>query len=173
MTSRAPLNFRAVPMDRAPALPLVEAMRTEMAFLYNGLVIDAPGMPSAGPDELGPPRGVFLVGFDEGDRPICCGGVKGLENRACEIKRMYVVPNARGMGRARELLLALEDAARDLGYETARLDTGARQPHAERLYRGAGYAPIGNFNRNPVATFFGEKTLLESRGTTSSPAMDE
>ena len=53
----------------------------------------------------------------------------------------------------------VEDAARGLGYSVARLDTGPRQPGAERMYRNAGYHPIGNFNDNPVATFFGEKQL--------------
>jgi hypothetical protein len=60
---------------------------------------------------------------------------------------------------ARALLAALEDAARGLGYEVARLDTGPLQPHAEALYRSAGYAEIANFNANPVASFFGEKRL--------------
>jgi GNAT superfamily N-acetyltransferase len=70
-----------------------------------------------------------------------------------------VVPQARGRGLARELLAALEDEARSLGYELARLDTGPRQPHAERMYRAAGYAEIGNFNANPFASFWGEKRL--------------
>ena len=72
---------------------------------------------------------------------------------------MYVLPEDRGRGVARELLAALEDAARGLGYAIARLDTGPRQAHAERIYRAAGYRPIGNFNLNPVASFFGEKPL--------------
>jgi hypothetical protein len=46
-----------------------------------------------------------------------------------------------------------------MGYSVARLDTGPRQPRAQRLYERAGYAAIGNFNANPVATFFGEKQL--------------
>jgi len=72
---------------------------------------------------------------------------------------MYVVPAARGHGVARALLRALEDAARGLGYGVARLDTGPRQPHARGLYESEGYVAIGNFNSNPVATFFGEKRL--------------
>jgi GNAT superfamily N-acetyltransferase len=72
---------------------------------------------------------------------------------------MYVVPAARGRGLARALLRALEDAARALGYETVRLDTGPRQPHVQGLYLSEGYVPIPNFNGNPVATFFGEKRL--------------
>lgn len=153
------LSFQAVPMEQEPAWSLAQAMRDEMADLYDGLVMDAPDMPKAGPEELGPPAGVFLVGFDEEGAPLCCGGVKDLGDGACEIKRMYVVPEGRRSGRAGELLLALEEAARGLGYSVARLDTGPRQPHAERFYRVAGYAPIADFNRNPVATFFGEKAL--------------
>ena len=56
------------------------------------------------------------------------------------------------------LLVALEDAARSLGTRV-RLDTGPKQPHAERMYRRAGYAEIANFNDNPFASFFGEKAL--------------
>ncbi len=73
---------------------------------------------------------------------------------------MYVVPEARGdRGVARELLHALEDAARAIGYTIARLDTGPRQTHAQRLYEREGYRAIANFNDNPVATYFGEKRL--------------
>lgn len=146
-------------MDHEPAAGLVAAMRAELAGVYDDLDLDAADMPKAGPAELGPPGGTFLVGFDDAGRAVCCGGVKRLEDGTCEIKRMYVVPQARGRGVARELLRRLEDAARRLGYDVVRLDTGPRQPSAERMYREAGYRPIGNFNGNPVASFFGEKRL--------------
>jgi GNAT superfamily N-acetyltransferase len=155
-----PLAFRAVPLDQEPAASLVEAMRAEMAVVYDGLNLDDSQMPKAGPAELGPPGGTFLVGFDAEERAVCCGGVKRLEDGACEIKRMYVIPEARGKGIGRELLSALEEAARARGFTVARLDTGPRQPSAERMYREAGYRPIGNFNANPVASFFGEKALV-------------
>jgi GNAT superfamily N-acetyltransferase len=153
------LSFQPVSLEQEPAASLVAAMRAEIADLYEGLDLAAKHMPKAGPAELGPPGGVFLVGFDQGGRPICAGGVKRLSGQACEIKRMYVVPEGRGRGLGRALLEALENAARELGYSVARLDTGPRQPHAERMYRQAGYRPIGNFNDNPVASFFGEKPL--------------
>jgi GNAT superfamily N-acetyltransferase len=154
-----PLSFRAVALDQEPAASLVGAMREEMMELYEGLDLDEPRMPRAGPVELGPPDGIFLVGFDSTERPVCGGGIKRLSDEACEIKRMYVVPEARGRGVGRELLAGLEEAARELGYRVARLDTGPRQPKAERMYRLAGYRPIDNFNANPVASYFGEKHL--------------
>jgi GNAT superfamily N-acetyltransferase len=152
------LDFRLCPADEEPAATLVEGMRDEIAAIYGGLDLDGPQMPKAGPDELGPPGGTFVVGFD-GDRAVCCGGLKRLPDGACEIKRMFVVADARGRGVARALLGELERRARELGYTVARLDTGPRQAHAQRMYERAGYVPIANFNANPVATFFGEKRL--------------
>lgn len=152
------LEFRAARMDDGPGGRLAQAMRDEIAELYDGLELDGADMPKAGPAELGPPSGAFIVGFADGTA-VCCGGVKRLDDRVCEIKKMYVVPEARGRGVARALLDALEDEARRLRYEIARLDTGPRQARAQRMYERAGYAAIANFNGNPVATFFGEKPL--------------
>ena len=151
------MRFEPVPADTPPASDLVAAMVAEMALVYGP--IDVPGMPSATPADFAPPHGTFLVGFDDDGAPVCGGGIKRLDDEAAEIKRMYVVPSARGRGLARVLLAALEDAARDLGYTVVRLDTGPRQPHAPRLYEATGYRPIGNFNANPVASFWGEKRL--------------
>jgi GNAT superfamily N-acetyltransferase len=152
------MEFRHARIDAGDGAVLIAAMVVEMRALYEGLELDGAEMPKAGPAELGPPGGGFLVGYEDGTA-ICCGGVKRLDAEACEIKRMYVVPAARGRGVARSLLYALEDLSRELGYAIARLDTGPRQPGAQHLYESAGYEPIGNFNANPVASFFGSKRL--------------
>jgi GNAT superfamily N-acetyltransferase len=151
------IEFRAAPAGEEPGASLIRAMAEEIGALYP-IGLEAPGMPSATPSDLGPPGGTFLVGWRDGTA-VCCGGVKRLPDGACEIKRMYVVPAQRQQGIARALLAALEDAARALGYSIARLDTGPKQPHAQAMYESAGYAPIGNFNSNPVASFWGEKAL--------------
>jgi GNAT superfamily N-acetyltransferase len=72
---------------------------------------------------------------------------------------MFVIPSRRGQGIARRLLHELEDRARGLGYELARLDTGPRQRGAQHMYESEGYRSIANFNANPVASFWGEKPL--------------
>lgn len=154
----AELEFRAVPAGVGDAAAMVDAMVAEMAVLYDGLDLNAPGMPKAGPAELGPPGGVYLVGYRDGN-PVCGGGLKRLPDGTCEIKRMYVVPQARRSGVARALLAALEGAARELGYVIARLDTGSRQPHAQAFYEASGYQRVENFNDNPAAAFHGEKRL--------------
>ncbi|MEY2443403.1 MAG: hypothetical protein QOJ46_2829 [bacterium] len=152
------IEFRPCPLDEEPAATLAQGMRDEIAALYDGLALDGPDMPKAGPGELAPPGGTFVVGYEDGVA-VCCGGLKRLPDGACEIKKMFVAAEARGRGVARALLIELERLARELGYEIARLDTGCMQPRAQRMYERAGYAPIENFNANPVATFFGEKAL--------------
>jgi GNAT superfamily N-acetyltransferase len=85
--------------------------------------------------------------------------VRRFQGAVAEIKRMYVRPPARSQGVAAELLAALEATARDLGYEAVRLDTGPKQVHALRLYRGAGYREVEPYNDTPFACFWGEKAL--------------
>ena len=152
------IEFRDGHVDAGPGGELAQAMRDEIAVMYDGLELDGDTMPRAGPRELSPPGGAFIVGFSAHE-PICCGGVKRLDERTCEIKKMYVVPNRRGQGVARALLFALEEKARELGYTIARLDTGPRQTNAQGLYESEGYVAIEDFNGNPVASFWGEKPL--------------
>ena len=149
---------RRVPGSDPVAIELVDAMVAEIGELYE------PGLPagsSAEPAELSPPHGGFVVLWEQ-QRAVAGGGVKRLDGRTCEIKRMYVVPDARGRGTGRTLLAALEALARDLGYRVARLDTGARQPGAQRMYERAGYVSIPDYNDNPYAAFWGEKALAQT-----------
>jgi GNAT superfamily N-acetyltransferase len=147
------IDFHAMNPAEPPAGDLLAAMVAEMVELYDGM-----GPPPATTADLTPPRGIFLVGF-EGDEPVCSGALTLLGDRAAEIKRMYVVPAARRRGIARRLLAALEDAARDMGCDVVRLDTGARQPHAQALYEASGYVAVPDYNANPKAAFWGEKRL--------------
>jgi GNAT superfamily N-acetyltransferase len=152
------IEFRPGRVDEGDGRALLADFAAEIDAMYGGLDISAPGMPTAGPADLGPPGGAFLVGYADG-RPVCCGGVKRLAEDACEIKRMYVVPTARRQGVARMLLHELERIGRELGYTTARMDTGPKQAHAQAFYEAEGYRPIGNFNANPAASWWGEKPL--------------
>lgn len=152
------IEFRDASVDGGAGGDLAQAMRDEIAGLYDGLDLDGDTMPKAGRAELSPPYGAFLVGW-LGERPVCCGGVKRLDARICEIKKMYLVPDLRGQGVARLLLRTLEDKARALGYEIARLDTGPKQVRAQGLYESEGYLEVADFNGNPVAAFWGEKPL--------------
>jgi GNAT superfamily N-acetyltransferase len=150
------MRFEHAPAGEPPASDLIAAMIAEMDALYDGGI--DPAVFATAPADIGPPAGACLVGY-EGDRAVCVGGVKRLDARCAEIKRMYVVPDARGRGIATLLLTALESAACGLGYRRVRLDTGARQPHAQRVYESAGYVAIDDYNGNPYAAWWGERAL--------------
>jgi GNAT superfamily N-acetyltransferase len=149
------LEIRREPAGSPDARRLLAAMEREMLDLYAVEEMPTP----ASFDDLEPPSGgAFLVGREDG-RPVAGGGLKRLGRGVAEIKRMYVMPDARGRGHARRLLAAIEDAARELGYVRVRLDTGASQPHARALYESAGFREIPDYNDNPVAAYWGEKVL--------------
>jgi GNAT superfamily N-acetyltransferase len=151
------ITVRAEAADSLIAARLVDAMVTEMDQLYE----QPPGRgvgSSASPLDFSPPTGAFLVIY-AGGKPVAGGGLKRDDDGVAEIKRMYVAPAARRQGLGRRLLEELEAKARELGYARIRLDTGARQPHAQAMYERAGYHPIDNYNGNSMASFWGEKIL--------------
>jgi putative acetyltransferase len=74
-----------------------------------------------------------------------------------ELKRMFVVPGARGLKIGSRLLQALEAAGKAEEVRVIRLETGVRQPESLALYRRHGYTergPFGGYRRDPLSTFF-------------------
>jgi GNAT superfamily N-acetyltransferase len=130
--------IEAASFDTPEVTVLVDAQQAEMRGRYEGEADIGPTREAA---MFLPPDGVFLVVRDEG-RAIGCGGVCRYDETRAELKRMYVVPEARGRGLGRELLVALEAEARRLGYAGIVLETGDRQPEALGLYESAGYERI-------------------------------
>jgi len=130
---------------------LIGAMVAEVEAMYGSAV-------AARPEDLSPPAGAYVTLWED-RRAVAGGGLLRLDDDTCEIKRMYVVPEARGGGAGRELLAALEALGRERGYTRVRLDTGAKQPRARRIYERAGYRPIPDYNDNPLAAYWGEKAL--------------
>ncbi|MCB8837523.1 helix-turn-helix domain-containing GNAT family N-acetyltransferase [Aurantimonas sp. VKM B-3413] len=104
------------------------------------------------------PRGVFLLAISDG-LPIGCVGLKGSGGETAEIKRLWVAPSARGLGLARRLMEASEDAARGLGIRILRLDTNSALPEALQLYQKTGWTEIDRFNDDPYPDVFFEKQL--------------
>jgi putative acetyltransferase len=96
------------------------------------------------PQDVADPNLTFLVASVD-SQAVGCGALRSLEPGVGEVKRMFVLPEFRGRGIARQILMALESAAREHGYSTLRLETGTRQPEAIGLYRSAGYGEIPCF----------------------------
>jgi pimeloyl-ACP methyl ester carboxylesterase/GNAT superfamily N-acetyltransferase len=144
--------------DSPASQALVSDYVAEIKAMYPDWTPDVPPRMSA--RDVEPPDGRWLVAYVDG-RPVGCAGLKRIDDRAAEIKRIYVVPEARGAGVARALLGRLEAAARTTGYGLVRLDTGARQQASVALFSSSGYEPIGDYNGNPVAAYWFEKRLFQ------------
>jgi GNAT superfamily N-acetyltransferase len=117
---------------------LAAAQQAELRARYDGG--QEPGTPPSAADVA-----VVLLARDASGQAVACGALRPLGDGAAEVKRMYVVPGARGRGLSKVVLAGLEAAARDRGWTTLRLETGPRQPEAIALYEGAGYRPIPAF----------------------------
>jgi len=108
--------------------------------------------------ELVPPRGALLIARLRG-RPIGCGALKFHPGAPAELKRMWVAPEARGLGLGRRLLLELERRAKEAGTRVVRLETNRTLKEAIQLYRSSGYREVAAFNHEPYAHHWFEKTL--------------
>jgi putative acetyltransferase len=118
---------------------LIQRLDEDLRQRYHAIVIH--GLP---PQDIADPNLTFLVASIDG-QGVGCGALRPLEPGVGEVKRMFVLPEFRGRGIARQMLLAIESSARERGYSTLRLETGTRQPKAIRLYRSGGYAEISCF----------------------------
>ena len=91
--------------------------------------------------------------------PSGCAGLRLIGPGIAELTRMFVHPRARRTGGGHALLAAAEDAARDLGSHTMRLDTRADLIEARALYTAHGYAEIPAYSHGPYADHWYEKHL--------------
>jgi len=113
---------------------------------------------SADAQELTQPAGILLIAR-LGDRPVGCGALKLHPNAPAELKRMWIAPDARGIGLGRRLLEELERFAREAGADVIRLETNKALSEAILLYRRFGYVEVDAFNDEPYAHHWFEKRL--------------
>ena len=143
-------------IDVEPGRTLVAALLDELRAIYGEEDEDAPS-----PDDLAPPKGVFLVASRDGE-VVGCGGIKQFADGIGEVKRMYVVPAARRTGVARAVLAEVEAEARRRGFREIRLETGVKQPEAIALYRSAGFELIpcwGMYADAPLSRCFAKRLV--------------
>lgn len=104
-----------------------------------------------------------VLAYDH-DKPLGCGAMKAYEPGTMEIKRMYMLPEARGKGIAAEILTALEVWAKELAITRCILETGHKQPEAIALYKKCGYQLIPNYGQYVAvenSVCFGKRFELE------------
>lgn len=121
------------------------------------------------PGDYAPPRGMLLIGEQAGEA-IGCVGLRPLHDpgqppRVGEVKRLYVVPRARGGRLGRALMHALLERAPSLGYGELKLDTLASMTNARALYASLGFRECAPYYHNPLPG-----TLYMARALPRTPA---
>lgn len=136
------------PFDHPDAVKLNDQVQLEYDERYG----DGGDLTPLDPSMFLPPRGLYLLAYDEQDRPVATGGWRTQDRNAegywdgdAEIKRMFVIPEGRGRGLARRMLAALEEDARNAGRVRMVLETGDQQPEAIALYASSGYTVCEKF----------------------------
>jgi len=101
-----------------------------------------------------------------GGMALGCGALRVLDARSGELKRMYVAPEARGLGMGRAILEVIEWRARALGLVELKLETGPAQPEALGLYRAAGFLPctaFADYRPDPLNLFMAKPLATGTR----------
>lgn len=99
------------------------------------------------------------------NKPVGCGAFKEYNSNSVEIKRMFTLPETREQGVASKVLLALEDWAKELNYQSSVLETGIRQIEAVQFYKKKGYKIIPNYGqyKNVENSVCFEKELIHEK----------
>lgn len=100
------------------------------------------------PGKYAAPTGALTLADMDG-KVAACGAVRDLGGGVCELKRIYVRPEFRGLGIGLEMSEWLIDYAASAGYEICRLDTLRRLEKAVRMYEKLGFKEIPPYNFNP------------------------
>lgn len=149
-------EFEAIALDD-PAVPGLYADFIRETDAPLGIDLEAE-IAAGPPRALALPTGVLLLTRVDG-APVGMGGIRHLDTEVAEVKTMYVTPAQRGRGIARELLAELETIARRHGCRAVHLDTSDYLTDAIGLYRTAGYREAPDYNGNPKANLWFERSL--------------
>jgi GNAT superfamily N-acetyltransferase len=147
-------GFQIVPVrtpdDLKATMGLFDAYAVSLGvdLSYQNFVAEMAAMPG----KYAPPKGELLLARDRHGAAIGCVGLRPLaEDACCEMKRLYVAPEGRGLGLGRALAEEIVKTARRIGYRQMRLDTLPSLATAIALYRKMGFVPILPYYDTPIA----------------------
>ena len=102
-------------------------------------------------DKYGLPGGRLYLAWQDGELAGCVG-MKRLDERTGELKRLYVRPNFRGQHLGRKLVERIIRDARSLGYSRLMLDTMPELVSARHMYENMGFQVTERYNNSPLDT---------------------
>lgn len=158
--------FRIIPAETPAHIAATKALFTAYAewlnldLTFQGFTEELQSLPG----KYSAPEGEILLAYSttKPDQPLGCVAVRPLPTKpgvdvdanatatCCEMKRLFVSPEARGMGLGKALVDAIVQRARGLGYREMRLDTLPMMAGAIGLYRRVGFKEITAYYKTPL-----------------------
>jgi ribosomal protein S18 acetylase RimI-like enzyme len=111
------------------------------------------------------PKSCLLIAYFDGN-PVGCVAFRPLniDNKTCEMKRMYVRDKFKGKKIGKALAQEIMTWARESGYEKMKLDTHPSMKIAQKMYISLGFKEIPRYNHNPTKGIrFFEINLIQSK----------
>jgi ribosomal protein S18 acetylase RimI-like enzyme len=99
--------------------------------------------------KYGPPDGVLILASVDGNGAGCIA-LRKISDSICEMKRLYVNDEYRGLGIGKKLIMMIIEEARKLHYSYIRLDTLPSMKKAQELYMTLGFYNIEPYAYNPI-----------------------
>lgn len=147
MPKTAPKTFRIREIeatDSAAVAEIIRSVMTECGAVFEGASIHDPevsNMFAAYANREGCVFYVLEATSDAGARVVGCGGIAPLGGTAnvCELRKLYFLPMARGMGQGRKMLELCLERARKMNYERCYIETLESMETAGHLYQKLGF----------------------------------
>lgn len=158
-TNETTVRIRREPVGAEESLAILAGYFADLDVLLDQPARPRPHQETV--DGLAPPTGLFLLARIDGV-PAGCVGLRRLDPRQIEVKRLYVASHARRTGLGERLMYAAQEAAGTLtDHRDARLvlDTDPRLLPARALYERLGFVEVPPYNDNPLAGAWYAKSL--------------
>ena len=101
--------------------------------------------------KYGMPDGRLYIAFYGGELAGCIG-LRKIDERNCEMKRLYVRPAFRGKNIGNKLIQQIITDAKEAGYSHMLLDTLPFLKSAVHMYKAYGFYEISSYNDSPMDT---------------------
>ena len=131
------------PRDEAAVAAIIRAVMPEFGAVGDGFAINDPEVDWMHRAYSAPRSAYFVV---ESDGVVVGGGgvapLSGGDGDTCELRKMYFLPQARGLGAGAAMMARCLDAARAFGFRRCYLETLCGMDAAKKLYLRSGFTPL-------------------------------